>query len=69
MHRYAPDREYIDIYLTAENWEGDITNKEPEKCGELKWYSIKTYPDNLIPEVKLAFQKINEKKFYGEFGW
>jgi 8-oxo-dGTP diphosphatase len=69
MHRYSPEREYIDIYLNANTWEGEIINKEPEKCRELKWFSINKLPDNLIPEVNLALNKTKNKIFYGEFGW
>lgn len=69
MHRYRPEREYIDIYLRAENWSGEITNKEPEKCDELKWWPINKLPENIIPEVKLALANVQKKQFYGEFGW
>lgn len=69
MHRFAPDREYFDIYLRAEKWTGDITNKEPDKCDELKWYNMDDLPDNILPEVKLALENINKNVHYGEFGW
>lgn len=69
MHRLAPDREYFDIYLRAEKWAGDITNMEPEKCDELKWYRMDSLPDNMLPEVKLALENINENVHFGEFGW
>ncbi len=69
MHRYRTDREYIDIYLKTDTWEGDITNKEPDKCDELKWCPLKNLPDNMIPEVKLALENMKKKVFYGEIGW
>ncbi len=69
MHRYRPDREYIDIYVAAESWEGEIENNEPEKCDELKWFSIEDLPDNIIPEVKLALENIEKRVFYSEVGW
>jgi 8-oxo-dGTP pyrophosphatase MutT (NUDIX family) len=69
MHRNSPDREYIDIYLQADNWEGEPLNLEPDKCDELKWYPAESMPDNIIPEVKLALKNITKKLFYGEIGW
>ena len=69
MHRYRPEREYIDIYLRAGNWSGEIVNKEPKKCDELKWCPLEGLPKNIIPEVKLALENIQKKIFYGEFGW
>ncbi len=69
MHRRTPDREYFDIYHRAEKWSGDISNKEPNKCNELKWYKLDSLPDNIIPEVKLALENISKGMNYDEFGW
>jgi len=69
MHRYRPEREYIDIYLKADAWEGEAINMEPDKCDELKWYPLENLPDNMIPEVKLALENTKKKIFYGEIGW
>ena len=69
MHRYRPDREYIDIYLKANLWEGDVTNMEPDKCDELKWFPLEKLPKNIIPEVKLALENAKTNTFYSETGW
>lgn len=69
MHRFRPEREYIDIYLKTNAWEGEVANKEPEKCDELKWFSLDELPENIIPEVKLALENTKKKIFYGEIGW
>ena len=68
MHRFRPEREYIDIYLKSNVWDGDITNMEPEKCGELKWFSLDNLPDNILPEVKLALENTKKNIFSGEIG-
>lgn len=69
MHRSNPDREYIDIYLTASKWDGEIKIMEPELCDDISWFSVNKLPKNILPEVKFALEKIREKEFYGEFGW
>lgn len=69
MHRYRPEREYIDIYLKTNVWKGEIKNNEPEKCDELKWFSINNLPSNIVPEVRLALENTNNKIFYGEIGF
>jgi len=69
MHRYRPEREYIDIHLKAEVWEGKIKNMEPDKCDGLEWFPLGKLPDNTVPEIKLALKNINKKIFYGEIGW
>jgi 8-oxo-dGTP diphosphatase len=69
MHRYRSEREYIDIYLKSHVWGGDITNMEPDKCHELKWFPLDNLPENLIPELKLALENTKKNVFYGEIGW
>lgn len=69
MHRYRPDREYIDVYVMADTWEGEIINKEPEKCDELSWHTIDRLPEPMVPEVPAALRCIQNGIFYGEFGW
>ena len=39
MHLINPDLEYIDIYLEAKKWAGEITNLKLEKCEEIFWFS------------------------------
>lgn len=69
MHRLAPDREYFDIFLTADKWQGEITNIEPDKCDELCWVPVNELPDNIIPEVKQAIEDITKGIPYSEIGW
>ncbi|MDD5031819.1 MAG: NUDIX domain-containing protein [Patescibacteria group bacterium] len=69
MHRLGPVREYLDVYIRAEKWTGDITNMEPDKCDELKWYKLKNLPDNMVPEVRFALENISKNRYYSEFGW
>jgi len=69
MHRYRSDREYIDIYLRTNTWSGNIINNEPNKCDDLKWFSLDGLPNNILPETKLTLENIKRKIFYGEIGW
>ena len=69
MHRSRSNREYIDIYLTANKWEGEIRNMEPEKHDKLDWYPVNKLPDVFLPEVKLALENIENGISYGKFGW
>jgi len=69
MHRYRSDREYIDIYLRTNTWSGNIINNEPNKCDDLKWFSLDGLPNNILPETKLTLENIKQKIFYGEIGW
>jgi len=68
-HRFNPHREYIDIYLTASNWEGEITNLEPHKCDGLDWFPKEQLPVNIVPEVKAVLEQISQKNFYSDVGF
>ena len=68
-HRFSPTREYIDIFLKANKWQGQVVNKEPHKCAELAWFPKDNLPDNLILPVKHALEQIDQAKTYSDFGW
>jgi len=68
-HRFNPHREYIDIYLTASKWEGEITNMEPHKCDGLDWFPKDDLPENIVPEVKAVLEQISQNNFYSDIGF
>ncbi|MEK7562040.1 MAG: NUDIX domain-containing protein [Patescibacteria group bacterium] len=58
--------ERIDLFFEAKKWEGELTNKEPRKCDELRWVKIDQLPPKMVPEVKQALQKIAAGEIYSE---
>ncbi|MNJ97489.1 NADH pyrophosphatase [compost metagenome] len=69
MHRKASDREYMDVYLVATMWNGNVQNMEPHKCDDLSWFPLSALPENLIAEVRFALEKIQQGIFFSEVGW
>lgn len=74
MSRYAiPNpfelKDRIDIFIKATRWKGEINNREPNKCDDIKWFPIDGLPKNTIPFIEHALKCINKKIFYSEFGW
>lgn len=71
MHRSTVDNdnERIDVFLSADKWDGEIENLEPHKCDDLKWFVLDQIPDNVIPYVKSALKCIENNIFYSEFGF
>ena len=59
----------VDVYLTAKKWKGNIEIKEPSKCDNLEWFKLDNLPENIIPCVKVALEKIKAGEYYAEFGW
>jgi 8-oxo-dGTP pyrophosphatase MutT (NUDIX family) len=69
IHRLSTDREYFDIFVSANKWTGEIINMEPDKCDELKWFELNDLPKNIVPEVKMALNNIQNNIPYSEIGW
>lgn len=70
MHRNSESgRVYVDTYFVSEQWTGTPTNLEPEKCDDLSWHNLDALPENTIPYIKEALEKIVQGKFYSELGW
>jgi 8-oxo-dGTP diphosphatase len=69
-HRFnGIDRVYFSTYMKAEKWQGEIINAEPDKCDDLKWFSLDNIPENIVPAIKFALDSIKEGKIIGEFGF
>ncbi len=68
MHRKSDD-ERVDFFANVNQWEGQITNMEPNKCDELRWCNEFEIPSNTIGYIKRALSLNNEKVWYDEFGW
>ena len=67
-HRSA-DREYIDFFLEASKWSGDVKNMEPDKCDDLRWFPVDSLPDNTIPYIRTAIENYLSDIWFGSVGW
>ena len=68
MHRKSND-ERIDFFVTASIWSGQPSNREPDRCDELAWFSIESLPENTIPYVRRALENYQRGVWFDEFGW
>ena len=68
MHRRS-DAEYVDFFLAARSWSGDIRNMEPEKCDELAWFRLDGLPENVIPYVRKGITNYFRGQWFDSFGW
>ena len=68
MHRKT-DRNNIDLFMVCHQWDGTISNQEPEKCAELQFFAIDSLPDNVVGYINSALSHIRSKEFYSEYGW
>ena len=65
-HRVSKDRTYYDIYFAIRTYEGTPSIMEPDKCAELKWFSINNLPDGIIECRKQDIQNYLDKIPYSE---
>lgn len=68
MHRQS-NRFNIDLFFECSDWQGNITNKEIEKCASLSFFRMECLPTNTIEYIRDALQAIVSQKFYSEQGW
>ncbi len=68
MHRIS-ESERIDFFVTVDSWQGEITNKEPNKCDDLSWFPLDQLPENTIPYVRQAIRNYQANIPFSSFGW
>ena len=69
MHRRSIDSERVDIFFIAKKWEGEIENKEPNKCADLSWFKLDNLPINTIPYIREVIYRVKDNVYYSEYGW
>ena len=68
LHRNQ-DGNRIDLFFQCENWQGEPTITEPDKCDEIAWFALDNLPANTIPYISQALENIQKKVFYSDFGF
>lgn len=56
--------DYLDFMFKAVSWVGEIQNCEPDKCGELAWFSLDGLPENITPEIKAGINAYKKGERY-----
>lgn len=57
----------VDLFFVVDKWSGEITNTEPHKCNDIRWFSINVLPKNMMHHVKDAIQNFENGILYSEF--
>lgn len=68
MHHRSHD-EYINFFVAASHWEGEVVNAEPHKCDDLAWYPLDHLPENIIPYVRRALDNYRSGRWFDSYGW
>lgn len=59
--------ESICFFTEATKWEGEPRNMEPNKCDDLKWFSLNALPKNM--QSFDVVEMVREGIFFSESGW
>jgi len=59
----------IQFYATCDKWKGEFINKEPDKCGEIKFFPVDSLPGNTAPYIRDAIKKVLSEIKYYEYDW
>ena len=58
--------ERVDFFFTCSNWSGQLQIMETNKCDAMEWFALDNLPENTIPYIRQALEKIIAKSFYSE---
>lgn len=67
LSRGNTGQERLDLFFEAWEWEGEPSNMEPEKCGELKWVPIENLPNDTLPLIKLVIGSVLKGNAFSEY--
>ncbi|MGY2061025.1 NUDIX hydrolase, partial [Nocardia gipuzkoensis] len=57
------------FFFTVQNWQGVPTNREPDKCAALEWFSTDDLPYHMIDYCRVAMQDIAKGQPFSIYGW
>ncbi|MBV9753851.1 MAG: NUDIX domain-containing protein [Hyphomicrobiales bacterium] len=74
MHRRTEERTVIDVFVKAEMFTGEPTNREPNKHGGLGFSSMADLPSPIVPYVArvvslIEYHRDGRSPYVLEYGW
>jgi ADP-ribose pyrophosphatase YjhB (NUDIX family) len=67
--RRSKDGDWVDVVFEATQWEGELTNAEPDVHSELVWLDMDNLPENVIPDLVQMFNHLATGDVLYEMGW
>ncbi len=49
LDQVRPDQHYIQVNFVVNDFEGEISCVEPDKCEGWEWFDLEELPDNIFP--------------------
>jgi mutator protein MutT len=61
--------EYVYMFFTASEWEGEPAVCEPEKCDDVQWFPLDDLPPNLVVNTREIIDAMQRNVYYSEIGF
>ncbi|WP_159944649.1 MULTISPECIES: NUDIX domain-containing protein [unclassified Nocardiopsis] len=68
-HRQEPGHARIGVFFSAQRWEGEPHNAEPDECGKLVWADPRMLPSNTIPYPAAGIRAWLNGGGFAPHGW
>ncbi|MGH8909549.1 MAG: NUDIX hydrolase [Egibacteraceae bacterium] len=68
MH-HRTDSGRIALFFQVTRWNGEPTNREPDKCAGWDWFALTDLPIDMIPYAAEAMEHYAKGAVYAERGW
>ena len=68
-HSNVGGKEYIQFFFVCDKWNCILENKEPDKCERIDLFDINSLPENAVPYLKTAIEKIKANIIFFEDGF
>lgn len=59
----------VAFFFTVRQWEGTPENREPGKCGELRWFPLSALPDHMIAYCRAVLEHVTNGQPFSIYGW
>jgi 8-oxo-dGTP diphosphatase len=59
----------IAFFFAVDRWQGSISNMEPEKCSELRWFPTTRLPEQMINYARVAIENYVNGRPMSLYGW
>jgi len=60
---------WVDVVFEATEWNGEVTNAEPDLHSEIAWLDMDALPENVIPSLRAMLDQIKAGQTFCELGW
>lgn len=61
--------ERIEFFFVVDQWQGELTIMEPDKCDALEWHSLCHLPGNTIGYITHVLDQVANNQIMSSYGW